>query len=387
MKANEALNVLIVHFGTASDIGGTDERVFQIANELAKQGVEVTLSAEKVLRSDNVIDGRLHFIEPTKKKLSFYDNLRWYVKLISSSLKERYDVVQIESCSFKRTLALFFLLRPLSRRLVVVFHDKFFQDDPQTSIKGRMDLFILQLLLCLCDASITPGLEVKKYFETLQGDLAKKKMLVIPNGAPTFAPKENINIKNLRRIYGLPSDAFVALFFGSMTFKPNFEAAMHLYNQSDYLVTEFEKQTGKKLIFAIAGVGSEGLPRTENYLPLGFVKDFGDLLSLPDLIVLPHDSCYSGPHVKTIYAFLSKKPVVATEDAVKDMPHIVANHHFLQFDVSRPENLLFCLRKLYSDKKLGEYLAFNAYNYTQQYSWKQMAANHRRLYKALLYSN
>jgi hypothetical protein len=380
---NKMLSLLIIHFGTASDISGTDERVFQVANELSEQGVKVTLSAEKVLRSEKLIHSNLHIIGSTKTKLSFYSNIKWLVILISCALRKKYDIIQIESSSFKRTLALLILFHPLGQKSVIVFHDKFFEQDPRRSILGRLNLFIQKLLLIICDASITPGLGVKKLFEELQGELARKKMVVIPNGSLNFSIKD-VSGKSNRSDYGISPDAFVALFFGSMTFKPNFNAAMHLLKMSNNVSDGFERETGRKLIFVVAGIGSKVLPSTKSYIRLGFVKDLTELLSLPDAIVLPHSSSFSGPHVKTMYAFLSQKPVVATEDAVKDMPSLSSGKQFLQFDLAQPNSLLKCLIEVYSDKEKCKQLVFNAYAYTKMYSWRQVAFIHRRLYELLL---
>jgi glycosyltransferase involved in cell wall biosynthesis len=377
------LGLLIIHFGTASDIGGTDERVFQIANQLSEQGVEVTLSAEKVLRPEKLIHPNLRIIESTKTKLSFYSNIKWLVTLISGALRKRYDIIQIESSSFKRTFALLVLFHPFGQKSVIVFHDNFFEKDPRASIMGRLNLLIQKLLLTICDASITPGLGVKKRFEELQGELARRKMVVIPNGSLNFSITNDVGKSN-RSDYGISTDAFVALFFGSMTFKPNFDAAMHLHKISSNVSNGFEKKTGRKLTFVVAGIGSKALPCTESYIRLGFVKYFSELLSLPDVIVLPHASSFSGPHVKTMYAFLSQKPVVATEDAVKDMPGLSPGKQFLQFDLEQPNSLLSCLIEVYSNKEESKHLALNAYAYTKMYSWKQIAFMHRRLYELLL---
>ncbi len=174
-------------------------------------------------------------------------------------------------------------------------------------------------------------------------------MAVIPNGAPSLNIKDNVREK-----YGLEENVFLALFFGTMKFKPNYDAALALYNISYFVASEFQKQCGKKLIFIVAGTDSEELPKTEYFIPLGFVEQLDELLSLPDVVVLPHLPSISGPHVKTIYAFLSRKPVIATEDAIKDMPGLEPNRHFLPFEIDNPEILLKDLIDLYHDENLRE---------------------------------
>jgi len=310
--------------------------------------------------------------------------LVWVAQLVACGLTHKYDIVQIESFPLPRTLALFLLLRPFSRKFIIVFHDKWFKQDPRKSVIGRLRLLLQRILLILFDASIIPGKSVKNWFEELHGKLVHEKMVVIPNGVPNLTIKKNINSSHLRKKYGIPSNTFVALFFGSMTFKPNYEAAMHLYKISNSVCSKFEKITKRKLIFVVAGIGSEILPKTENFLPLGFVEKLDELLSLPHVIVLPHTPSYSGPHVKTIYAFLSRKPVVATEDAVKDMPYINPKKHFLLFDIKSPNTLIDALLKLYYNKKLRKRLTLNAYQYAKKFSWERISLLHLKLYNNML---
>jgi hypothetical protein len=307
----------------------------------------------------------------------------WITQLVARGLTQKYDIVQIESFSLLQGLALFFLMRPISRKSVIVFHDKYFERDPRDSTVGKVQLVLQRILLTVFDASITPGSSVRKWFEKLHGVLANK-IAVMPNGAPNFTIREDIDSLKLRRKYGLDSGAFVALFFGAMTFKPNYDAAMYLYRLSNSISYGFKTKTGTKLIFIVAGIGSDALPRTQNYVPLGFVSRLDELLSLPDAIVFPHLPSYSGPHVKTIYAFLSKKPVVASEDAVKDMPLVARGKHFLPFNVDVPDTLLESLTELHRDKKSGTQIALNAHLYSKEFSWRNISCMHLKLYERLL---
>lgn len=377
-KRTKALHVAILYHGAISDASGTDERVVQIAKELANQGLEITLVGHKTTRLNAQVAANLHLID---SRIA----LKWLSRFAASSLISKYDIVQVESFPFIESLALFILLRPLNKKFVIVFHDKWFQKDPRRNIvRGKPSLFLQKVLLNIYDASITPGISVKKWFEELHGKLVTRKMVVIPNGAPNLAKGNFDNSQYLREKNGLSPNAFVVLFFGSMSFKPNHDAALYLYRISDYVSYEFEKQTEKQLIFVIAGSGTETLPRTRFYIPLGFVDDINELLSLPNLIILPHLESYSGPHVKTIYAFLSGKPVVATDDAVKDMPGVLPRKHFLKFVIDEPNTLVLRLIELYRDKGLSEYLARNAHTYAEIFSWKSIACIHRRFYESLI---
>jgi hypothetical protein len=387
-----SLRIVILKVGSVSRVFGTAERVLQIANSLADQGIEVVLSGamENDLKALNPL--HLKVIAAPDTILKLHSVLRWFAKLLVEGAGV--DIIQIESLDFDnfsnslstfiRSLALFLLLRPSRAKFVIVFHDKCFQQDPRKSIRGKLNLFLQEILLTLFDASITPGLSVKKWFEELHGKLVSEKMVVIPNGAPNLLIGKDFNNLRLREKYKVDSNAFIALFFGSMDFKPNYDAALYLYNISEPISQKFEKETGKKLAFIVAGKDSEVLPRSDCYTPLGFVKELDGLLSLPDVIVLPHLPSFSGPHVKTIYAFLSKKPVIATDDAVKDMPGVIPREHFLPFDIEDPITLLDCLTELYYDRRICDSLTLNAYQYAQKFSWKAVSLMHIRLYEQLL---
>lgn len=375
------MHVAILFVGTISRHYGTGERVFQIAKGLASQGVQVTLSASlgHRVKASNLSNLRLIAMP---RNLEFPRSCGWIAQLVAGGLCSKYDVVQMESLSFPRTLALFLLLRPFTRKFVIVFNDKWFEHDPRKTIIGRLQVTVQRILLILFDASIAPGLSVKEWFEELHGELLNK-MVIIPNGAPDFAIAKNIDYSYLRKEYKIDPNAFVALFFGSMSFKPNYDTALYLYNLSDSITKAFEKSTRRRLIFVVAGMASETLPRTEHFIPLGFVKKLDELLSLPDVIVFPHLPSYTGPHVKTIYAFLSKKPVIASEDAIKDMPHITPGKQFLLIDINRPDTLLDSLIELHCNKEFGKRLATNAYIYSREFSWKRVSAAHLKLYEKL----
>lgn len=381
------MRVLILYAASITRLAGTPERVFQIANGLANLDIQVTLSAAIGHFLTTSEYANLRVISMPDRILKLFDVFKWITQLVTDALTHRYEIVQIENFPLYRTILLYLTLRSFRRKFVIVFHDKWFEDDPRKSITGRLQLSLQKILLTVFDAAITPGVSVKKFFEELHGDQLLKKMVVIPNGAPALEAKNDIDCLSLREKYGIDKTAFVALFFGSMTFKPNYEAALNLYKISGFISNKFKEKTGRKLIFTVAGIRSDVLPKTEQFIPLGFVKELNELFNIPDVIVLPHTPSYSGPHVKTIYAFLSKKPVIATGDAVKDMPYVAQGRHYLPFNINEPYTLLKALLELYYDKKIGENLTINAYLYAKKFSWRYISYLHLKLYERLLLKN
>jgi len=380
------IRILILYLGSIARNTGTSERVLQVARALAGQDAKVVFSASVRDSPENQKPcEKMNIIRMPSSILMPLDVLRWIIKLITTALTHGlYDIVQVEEFSFLRSLTLYFLLRPFGRKFIIVFHDKCWECDPRRTLSGRLEVMLQRLLLIVFNASITPGLTVKKWLEELHGTQLCRKIVVIPNGVPNLNVKNNLDYKRLREKYGIDPNAFIALFFGSMTFKPNREAAMHLYKISDFLSHRFEEITERKLIFLVAGVGSKALPEMQCFVPLGFVKELSELLSLPDVIVFPHTPSYSGPHVKTIYGFLSKKPVIATEDAVKDMPGVTEGREFILFNIYEPSTLLNAIVDIYYHKELKESLATNAYLYSKKFSWQYVSSLHLRLYEKLM---
>jgi glycosyltransferase involved in cell wall biosynthesis len=392
VRGEAPLRILILKaVGYISRMGGTSERVLQIATELADQGIEVSLSGvvETDLKALN--SANLKLIAKPQRIGELPRVLVWFTRLLAEG--RRADIVQMESFdfdsfknysfSFISCLALFLPLRLFKAKFLMVFHEIPCIQDPRKSVSGKLNLLLQKILLTLFDASIAPGLSIKKWFEEMHGKLGGK-IVVIPNGAPDLTIGGAFDNLRLREKYNVGSNALLALFFGSMDFKPNYEAASGLYNVSNLISRKFEEETGKNLAFIVAGKHSEILPKSDCFIPLGFVKELDELLSLPDVIVLPHLPSTSGPHVKTMYAFLSKKPVIATDDAVKDMPGVIPREHFLPFDIEDPITLLDCLTELYYDRRICDSLTLNAYLYAQKFSWKAVSLMHIKLYEQLL---
>jgi glycosyltransferase involved in cell wall biosynthesis len=376
------LSVAIIYSGLLARVNGTSERVLQIAENLSNEGAQVTLSGfvEDDSKATGLSDTRIILIP--SKKTRFLGIIKWFIKMVESIPNGKYDVVQIESFPFFRTLILFLMFQPFSKKFVIVHHDNLFKTDPRNTIRGYFQISLQKLLFVLFDAVITPGKTAKTWFVGFHGKIAENKIVVIPNGTPRLIKKYDKTY--LIKKYRLPGNSLSVLFFGSMKFEPNFASAMRLYEISEHVSISFEKINGVRINFFVAGFGSETLPKSEFFTPLGFIKDLNEMLSISDVVVLPQTISHSGPHVKTLYAFLSGIPVVATLDAVKDLQSVTNNNHFLLFSLNEPESLIQALTSLYKDKLLGQRISDNALHYAERYSWSNIAKLHLILYRKLL---
>ena len=379
------LHIAIIYSSDIRSGIGSSERVYEVAKELSNRNFQVTLGVARFLEK-SVKNQNLTVITMSSGRITIFHVLIWLAKMTIRGLIRRYDIVQMEASSTK-SLAVFIFLRLSCKRLIIVFHDKEFpENDSPKNLVGRLRLVAQRIAIALFDASVTPGLSVEKFLKKQHGAAVNKKFFVIPSAVPKFKIRQNIDSLEVRRKYGLAQSTFIAVFFGTLTFEPNYEAALYLHKVSHYLSNEFEKITGVRLVFAVAGLGSEKLPRTEHFVPIGFVEELDELLTLPDVIVLPHFPSYTGTHIKTLYSFLSGKPVIASEDAVKDVGCFAPKKHFLLFDIAEPNTLLNALLELYFNRPLGRNLALNAYIESQKFTWAHATSLYVKLYRMLLTS-
>jgi len=377
-----SLKPLIIARQFLPPIGGTDERVWNVALELSKIGLDVTLC----MRLGKQVEKNRgpHIIEMPPRPQSAKMPL-WLIQLIAHS--RFFDVIQIESFDMLKSAVFCIIFKPLIRNCVLVLHDKHWPCDPRKiGLKAKLEYLVQRIVLNLYDKIIVPGDELKRWFLNLHGAKFNDKFLVIPNGAPTLDLRR-YDSDMARKKYGLPSDAFIAVFFGSMLFRPNQETVRYIYDISERIAKRFEKLTKRALLFVITGKGTERFQNSPFITTLGFVDDLFEVLTAADVCFIPHEPSYSGPHVKTLYSFAAKKAVITTKDGIKDMIGVKDGTHILLFDMDNPDSIVDALVKLAADQDLREKICNNAYFYAKSHSWRDVAIMYRNVYKNLVNSN
>ena len=169
-----------------------------------------------------------------------------------------------------------------------------------------------------------------------------------------------------------------------MNYQPNYESALALSHLSPEVSETFLESTGRRLVFLVAGAGSERLPHSECFEPLGFLEDLGEMYSLTDYIVLAHTQTGSGPQVKTLYSFLSAVPVLATSEAVMDIPAVWEGVHYAAFSMEDPKSLSSALLDLFAHPESARKLVSNAGTYLRNYTWRHIASQYLDLYRRVL---
>jgi len=163
-------------------------------------------------------------------------------------------------------------------------------------------------------------------YEELGFDMEKFK--VIPICADTKAVDRNLLEKReARRKLSIPEDQKVVLFFGTLTYYPNLEAARYIVRE---LSPAVKKELDNVHIY-IAGGGSYPDPLPDNVHHLGFVPFDPDLciwLSVADICIAP---LWKGVGVltKVIDMLSAKKPTVLTPLCLKGIPELAHGENCL----------------------------------------------------------
>ena len=121
-----------------------------------------------------------------------------------------------------------------------------------------------------------------------------------------------------RERLGLPDDQIVILFFGSLGYIPNRDAAAYIINELGPAVVRIDP----RVRVYIAGGGGQGLQPGPGVELLGFVDDLQLWLSAADLCIAP---LWKGVGIltKVLDMMAAQRPVVVTPLALEGIPELV----------------------------------------------------------------
>jgi len=369
---------------------GTSERIIQVAQNLAAKGNFVTLHVEvrEGLKGINIPRNLQLVKKPVINKVSdillnISPMLTWLARTYKLG---KYDIGQLEGVPIFKALIYFIAFKPVCKKVIFVLHDVRDQCHISTiTLLDKIKLRIQSFILKLFNLIITPAENhAEELVRVINDSNIRNRIVVIPNGAPSKIIPPESDVDKLRSKYKLPANAFLVLFFGNLRYKPNFLAAKFLYNNHTILARKFKQITNKKLVVLLAGKGSERFPRTENFIPLGFVENIFEIIKCSDVIVVPDDDYLSAPHVKILYSFIIGKPVILTKNATIGLPNAKNEEHFLIFDINDLNSLVQNLVRIYYDRKLVERITRNCKRYAETMSWEFIAGLHELLYIHLL---
>ncbi|MEM4619318.1 MAG: glycosyltransferase [Desulfurococcaceae archaeon] len=313
---------------------GTGEYIYNLMSCLISKGFNIHLVTKKTYHDTNL---RVKVIEAPSTLLNIPKTFKFLTRLLHVIRQEPVDIVHVATHSYPN-LALGLLITLLIKfnntitrsksskiRLIITVHDKIFPRDVPSSFSEWILYYLMKIAFNFVDLLTVPGESIKDTILHLFGRDAYDKALVLPVCiADDMFNVHNINEEDIRTKsrakHGLPLDALVVSFFGSIDFKPNLISAFWLWKYSRHICRELQHRLNRQVIIIIAGRHSEKLPRDECYIPIGYVEHLVELFALSDIIVIPHFPSHSGPHVKTLYSVLSRKPVIVTKEGIKDLP-------------------------------------------------------------------
>lgn len=346
--------------GEISRTFGTGEYLYNFIKCLTSKGFTAYIVAKKIHQNTD-IHARVIVLPSTF--LNFLKTVRVLLRLLEIIKRNRIDVIHIATHSYPSlmfSLPVVLLTRIsdviVGRRRTKIFitiHDRIFVEGLPRSISEWTLYFLVKLTISFADLVIVPGKSIKKALFHMFGKRVYMKTVVLPICVPEdmltkFDPNKYDQVY-VRMRYNLPADAFIVSFFGSMDFKPNLMSALWLWKSSFRICEDFRRKHKRDLLVVIAGRHSEKLPRNDCFTSLGYIEDLTELFVLSDAIVIPHLPSHSGPHIKTLYALSSRKPLIATADGIKDFPEDIKKCVYL-LDPMDASILATLIEKIWTDK-------------------------------------
>ncbi len=189
------------------------------------------------------------------------------------------------------------------------------------------------------------------------------KMVVVPTCADLQSvKKERVDKEEAKRRLRIPEKERVVLFFGTLSYKPNLEAAKYI---ADELAPQVRsKHPQAHFYIAGGGVPKEGLG--EEVKALGFVEDLNLWISASDLCIAP---IWSGVGIltKVIDMMSFGKPTIVSPLALEGMPDLVHESNCL-LGKDKADFVIQVLRSLEDDELAqrisveGEHLICRSYS-------------------------
>jgi glycosyltransferase involved in cell wall biosynthesis len=180
----------------------------------------------------------------------------------------------------------------------------------------RANVLVENLLASAADAIVVVSEEEKKIYAS--HGFPVHQFFVLPTCADlAIVDRGRVSAKDARARLGLTDQEKVVLFFGTLSYGPNLQAARYIV---DELAPAF-RQEGKDVRFFIAGSGKLDGPIPDNARLLGFVPDLRLWLSACDVCVAP---LWKGVGIltKVVDSLSAERATVVSPLALEGMPEL-----------------------------------------------------------------
>jgi len=300
---------------------------------------------------------------------SFFPSLNpLVIKDLSSLIEEiKPDIVQIEQ---PYLFILSKILRKVNffKKVCVVLdeHNVEFlaMKKPNTLLLLPYVKYAEKIALNASDAILVTS-ALDKHLLTKLYDVPKEKIFVIPNCIDISKySKEHASINKLKlRVKEVAGFDHIALFHGTLSYYPNYEAANIIITKIAPII--------KECLFIIAGKDCpysliRKAKRIKNVRIFGYVKEIEKWLAICDVYVAPILRG-SGTRIKILEAMATGCPIIATHKAVEGLGVKDGVHGLFYRKVN--EDFIEGIRKLLKNDQLAYKLGKNARFFVKRYDW------------------
>ncbi len=394
------MNVLIVsHGGVFPPRRGSAVKIFNTAKYLSRLGDDVWFVSEDaqyhVFSHGEVHEasypswlGGIPFWEREagavlkrvgvpRNEVSLYDpllNPKLWARALWAARQWRPNVIQAEFPAFvlpawmaKRSL---FPARP---PLILVEHNVEFERIgafEKLGLRSRRTLErIERAMTALCDRVVVVSETDREIL--IAAGVPDRKVVVIPHGVD-MENYEGLEGQSVRKELGLPEEAFVLVFHGTLNYGPNRLAALYL---TQTLLPELESQ-GRVVWLLLMGVNPPKECEGARVIKPGPVDPLPRFLAAADLAVVPLEYG-GGTRMKILEYFAAGLPVLSTPKGAEGIP-AESGREIILAPLSDFARIIGALvDDPGSRRRIGE----KGKEFVYRYDWLEICREYRRLYQ------
>ena len=367
--------------------GGSAKRYFEVFKRLANSGFEIDLYTTRLKKEwplEDEIEG-IHVIRSPKVYKNFItnDGFRDVSEVLNFSLwvaknlfrRADYDLVEANHCPIFPAIVSWAKSKLKKVRLTVTFHEAW-HDEWHIYVPRKIyvpfGIILEKTLTWLPDIGIAvSNLTARRLAQLFRMD--KSRIEVIPNGVDL----EFINQVNAKR------ERWKIVYVGRL----------NPHKKVEWLIEAFKmlKRDYQEATLEIVGDGPMypkylNHARTNNVGDIVFKKEVDDeelIRSLKSswMYVLP--SIREGQSITTLEAMVSGTPQIVVEADGNGAADLVTESASGIRVKPRVKELYSGMKKLLEEEETWKKLSENGYNYASNYTWNNVARQHKELYESL----
>jgi len=391
-KLKNKMRILVVcPISISPNTRGATERNIRLCEGLHACGNEVFILHAGKSNHNGVATGFLSFekiLWPSSRVARFLDlntvpfNPSFWSAMLRCIKQIKPDVIQFEfPYSYSLLLRLLHDLSYFSFLTVVDLHNV---QSTLTKETGHFYLFpyvlwLEHLVLRDVDLVLTVSEDDRSYIIS-KYNIPIEKAIIVPNGVDIHG-FSIVDKDQARRCLGFKDDEFIVFFHGSMSSRPNREAAFNII----HTIAPKVRATNENISFLIAGEGSKGLfnhvkARRNGVKLLGFVQDIKTLVAAADICIVPLLRG-GGTSLKILEYMASGKPIVTTEVGARGLPIRDGEHAIV---VNNLQDFSKAIIDLFERLEYANRLGWLARGLASRYDWKNIGENLHCIYSRLL---